>query len=77
MNEKSLDQDINYLHGQLDGLQALLLGMANLLLTKDQFRQQGLTRLAATRDAVMSQPVQETRLLGIDATEAWLLNVTA
>jgi len=77
MNSKPLNQDINYLQGQLHGQQALLLGLANLLLSKEQFRAQGLARLALERDTLLSQPVAETTLRGIDAIETWLLNVTS
>ena len=76
MKQNLLNQDINYLQGQVHGLQALLLGMANLLLDPMQFQEEGLKRLSAVRDAVMSQPVQETTLAGIDATETWLRNAT-
>ena len=76
MNSVPLNQDINYLQGQLHGLQALLLGMANLLLSKDQFRQEARVRLEMTRTAILSQPVAETTLLGIDAVESWMLKVT-
>lgn len=76
MKSTPLNQDINYLQGQLHGQQALLLGLANLLLSKEQFREQGLARLGIARDAALSEPVAETTLLGIDAIETWLLNVT-
>jgi hypothetical protein len=76
MKSTPLNQDINYLQGQLHGQQALLLGLANLLLSKEQFRAQGLERLGIARDATLSEPVPETTLLGIDAIETWLLNVT-
>ena len=76
MNSVPLNQDINYLQGQLHGLQALLLGMANLLLSKDQFRQEARVRLEMTRTSILSQPVAETTLLGIDAVESWMLKVT-
>lgn len=71
-----LNQDINYLQGQIHGLQALLLGLANLLADKDAFRQQGLVRIETVRTALLGQPVQETTIAGLDAIETWLLNVT-
>jgi hypothetical protein len=71
-----LNEDINYLQGQIHGLQALLLGLANLLLEKTAFQQQGMGRIELVRTALLAQPVQETTLAGLDAIEAWLLNVT-
>ena len=68
--------DINYLHGQLLGQRALILGLAGLLVEQPQFRQEGLVRLQAVRDSVVAQPVQETTLAGIDSIAAWLRNVT-
>lgn len=76
MNSKPLDQDINYLQGQIDGLKALLLGIANLTLDAREFREQGLQRIGIARDAVMSQPVPDSRIAGIDVVETWLKNVT-
>lgn len=76
MNDLPLNQDINYLQGQLHGQRALLLGLANLLMTREQFRQQGMIRLQLARDAAMAEPVSDAVLTGIDHVEQWLLNVT-
>lgn len=71
-----INQDINYLQGQIQGLQALVLALANLAVGPEEFRDEGLVRLQAERDAVLPLPVAERTLAGIDATETWLLNVT-
>jgi len=76
MQEVPLNQDINYLQGQLHGQRALILRMANLLLDATSFRAEGLKRLQSTRDVLVGSPVQETTLAGIDAVETWLLKVT-
>ena len=76
MNMKPLNQDINYLQGQIQGLQALILALANLSVGPQEFREECLVRLQAERDTALALPIAETTLAGIDATEAWLLNVT-
>ena len=76
MANTPLNQDINYLQGQLHGQRALILGLANLLLDAQSFRAEGQKRLQSTRDSLVMSPVQETTLAGIDAVESWLLTVT-
>jgi hypothetical protein len=70
------NQNINYLQGQIQGLNALVLALANLLLDPEEFRAEGLLRLQAERDAALAQPISDLTLAGIDAIETWLLNVT-
>lgn len=76
MNSVPINQDINYLQGQIQGLQALVLALANLAVGPEDFRDEGLVRLQAERDTAMALSIAEQTLAGIDATEAWLLNVT-
>lgn len=76
MNTEPLNKDINYLQGQIQGLQALVLALANLAVGPGEFREEGLARLQAERNAALAMPIAEKTLAGIDATEAWLLNVT-
>jgi hypothetical protein len=76
MTDIPLNQDINYLQGQIHGLRALVLGLANLLLEKDAFRQEGVQRIEMARTALLMAPVMETTLDGLNEVETWLLNVT-
>ncbi|MCF8156427.1 MAG: hypothetical protein K9K35_10515 [Rhodoferax sp.] len=76
MKAEPLNQDINYLQGQIQGLQALVLAIANLTVGPEEFRDEGLVRIQAERDAAVALPIAERTLAGIDASAAWLLSVT-
>lgn len=76
MKFDTAEENINYLQGQIDGLKALTLGLANLLLDREEFRQEGLLRLELQRTAFVASLEPDSRLDGIDAIDAWLLNVT-
>lgn len=76
MHEKPLNEDINYLQGQIHGLRALVLALADTLMDKETFRQEGKRKLETQRTALLSAAVVETTLDGIDEVVAWLSNVT-
>lgn len=76
MKFDTTEENINYLQGQIDGLKALTLGLANLLLDREEFRQEGLLRLELQRTAFVASLEPDSRLDGIEAIDAWLLNVT-
>ncbi len=71
-----LNRDLEYLNGQIDALMALVLALAANTMGKDAFRTSALTRLTALEDALIGQPVRETRLLAVTHTKDWIKNVT-
>lgn len=72
---EKLFQDPEYVQGQIASLQALILGLAQLS-TSAEFREQSLDRLESLRNALLSQPVSDARLLAVDHCEAWVRTVT-
>ena len=70
-----LYKDPDYIQGQIESLKALVLGLANLLTSKEDFRDQSLQRLDSLRTALLSEPVAEARLQAIDDCEAWVKKV--
>lgn len=77
MNDAPSIIDINHLHGQVAAQRALLLGLANLLLDRSTFREEGLKRLEALRIAFLASHCPDATRDGIDAVEQWLLTVTS
>ena len=73
---RPLYQDPDYVQGQIASLQSLVLGLANLLASKEEFRAESLCRLENLKTAHLSAPVSDTRLQAIDDCEAWLMRVT-
>lgn len=71
-----LNEDIQYLNGQIDALTALLLAVAGSTMTKDAFRQAGNQRLTSLENTMLHTPVAESRLMAIAHTKDWLNNVT-
>ena len=74
--DKPLNEDIQYLNGQIDSLTALLLAVADAAMTTEEFRQQGNRRLAYLENVLLNSPAPETRLLAIAHTREWLNNLT-
>lgn len=75
MTTVRLDQDINYLSGQIDALRVLVLALAQAV-PKDFFREQGLQRLENLRTILNAEPVEESRLIAVDHAIDWLKHVT-
>lgn len=73
--ERLID-DPEYVQGQIDSLRPLLLGLAQEV-PEDRFRQMSLERLESLRNALLSQPVSESRLLAVDHFEDWVRVVTS
>ena len=69
-------RDPEYVQGQIASLQALVAGLAGLLLSKEEFREVSLQRLENLRTAMLPEPVSETRLLAIEHCEDWLRTLT-
>lgn len=71
-----ITDDIHHLQGQVLGLRALVLALGNLLLTREDLREEGLTRLEAQRDALLAMAVSDRQFEGLASVEQWLLKVT-
>lgn len=68
--------DPEYVQGQIFATQALVLGLANLLVTNEAFRAQSLQRLELLKVALLSQPVSDARLKAVEDCEKWVKNQT-
>lgn len=65
-----------YLWGQLLATQAMLLRLASLTTTREEFRASSLEALESLRNTALPRPVPEAMLSGIDDAEAWLRTLT-
>ncbi|WP_426304048.1 hypothetical protein ACN9MJ_13615 [Acidovorax facilis] len=74
--DKPLNEDIQYLNGQIDALTALVLAVAGSTMTKEAFRQEGNDRLTNLENTLLHSPVAESRLLAIAHMKEWLNHVT-
>ena len=73
---KPLNEDIQYLNGQIDALTALLLAVAGSTMSKEAFRQTGNQRLTNLENTLLHSPVAESRLMAIAHMKEWLDHVT-
>lgn len=64
-----------YLHGQLLGLRALLLTVAGLTISPDDFVSHGQRSLEHLRTAMLPEPISDVQLQALDDLERWLLAV--
>ena len=62
---KPLNQDIDYLHGQIDAIKALIFAIARLHPAEDVLESFE-ARLEALRTALLAEPVAEARLIALD-----------
>lgn len=78
MTQMTMQESFDHLQGQVIALRQLVLALAeaNLDLQPDEFRSDGLRHIARARDYLLSQPVSESTLAGIEMTEQWLQRVT-
>ena len=74
--ERRLIGDPAYLYGQVLALRTLLLGLADLTTTRDDFRARSLEALERLRTAMLPSGTPEASLSAVDDTEAWLRSVT-
>ena len=65
-----------YLWGQLLATQAMLLRLASLTTTREEFRESSLEALEDLRNTALPRPVPDSMLSGIDDAEAWLRTLT-
>lgn len=70
--EKQLNENIQYLNGRVDALAALLLGVANHTLQREEFRRESLERLDRLETTLLNQATPEARLKAIADTRKWL-----
>jgi len=68
--------DPHYVQGQIEALRAMILGIANLTLSPEEFRNQSLERLETLRTAMLAEPVPDSRLRAVDDAETWIRKVT-
>ena len=73
---RRLIDDPEYVQGQIAAVEAIILGLANLLLPKEDFREESLRRLEVLRTAVLGSRATDVRLLAIDHCEEWLKGLT-
>lgn len=70
-----LQQDPEYIQGQIEALHALILGLAQEI-PAARFRSQSIARLEAHRNVLINQPVSEARIAAIDAAILWVQAAT-
>ena len=76
VDKKPLNEDIQYLNGQIDALHTLLLVVAESVMSKQEFHQIGSSRLAALESTLLNTTAPDARLAAIAHTKDWLLHVT-
>ena len=76
-DNKPLNEDIQYLNGQIDALHTLLLVVAESAMSKQEFRQAGGRRLSALESTFLNTTASDTRLAAIAHTKDWLAHVTS
>jgi len=75
MTARRID-DPEYVQGQFAALRALIVGLANLTLDKDELLQQALERLELARTATIASQASDAWLQAIDDEEAFIKGVT-
>lgn len=73
MNDLPLNQDINYLQGQIHALKAAVLTLARLASHREEFEEELAQHIEHQRTALLSEPVADSTFAGIDVIETWLL----
>ena len=71
-----MNDDIQYLNGQIDALTALLLAVAGETMSKEHFRSAGNARLESLERTLLNTTVADSHLLAIAHTREWLNNLT-
>jgi hypothetical protein len=75
MEQRRID-DPEYVQGQIDGLRALILVLANLLTDRDEFRDEVQTRIESARTAVTFSQASDAWLEGLNSIEKAILHAT-
>ncbi|MBS7244203.1 hypothetical protein [Comamonas aquatica] len=69
--KKPINENIHYLHGQIDGLAQLVLALASCTVDMDEFRDEGLKRLETLEGALLAEATPEDRLTGLAHIRTW------
>ena len=75
--QRRLIDNPEYMYGQVLALRALLLGLADLTLQRNEFRARSLDGLERLRTAMLPSEATDSALTAVDDTEAWLRTATA
>jgi hypothetical protein len=77
-DDKPLAHNLDYIQGQIESLQALILAVAQVM-DKDAFREQAIQRLETLRTVLVNseRPEADTRLLAVDNCEDWVKKITS
>ncbi len=77
-DDKPLAHNLDYIQGQIESLQALVLAVAQVM-DKDEFREQAVQRLESLRTALVNseRPEADTKLLAVDNCEVWVKKITS
>lgn len=75
MPQRRID-DPQYVQGQIEALQAVVLGIAHLLLDPNDFRQESLERIETVRTAITFSPASDAWLDGLNEIERWVKALT-
>lgn len=71
-----LYQDPEYVQGQIASLQSLILGLAEALLSPEEFRERSSERLEMLKTAMLSEPVSDSRLYAVNDCLKWVHKAT-
>ena len=66
----------DYLAAQIDCLRTLITSIADVTMSREDFRNHGLASLERLRIATLNLPTDDTRLAAIEHEEAWLKRLT-
>jgi hypothetical protein len=71
----SLHNNPQYVLGQVEALRAVVLALARLTTDRDSLLEIGSTNIATLRAAVLSEPVADARIIGIDHFNEWFADI--
>lgn len=66
----------DYLAAKIDCLRALIVAIAGISASREDFRDSGLASLERLRIATLNSPTADVRLVAIENAEAWLKALT-
>ena len=77
-DDKPLVHNLDYIQGQIQSLQALVLAVAQSM-DKNVFRDQAIQRLESLRTVLVNseRPEADTKLLAVDHYEEWVKKITS
>ena len=75
-NEPPVYQDPEFVQGQIAATRSLILGLANILSTREEFRAESLQRLEILKTALLASPASDARLQAVDDCADWVKKMT-